>query len=63
MGSNSPFFVILNTQNGGVAPLVTGDDGEELALFDTEAEASRAGMNNPLGSHFGYEIFERGAGS
>lgn len=56
------FFVILNTQRGGVTPMTIGDD-DELALFKTEEEAAYAADANMLGRAFGFEIFERGTGT
>jgi hypothetical protein len=35
----------------------------DVALFDTEHDAREAAQANALGSHFGYEIFERGNGN
>ena len=53
------FFVMLNTQGGGYTPLMNDD---EIAKFDS-AEAARVwARRNPLGAHFGFEIFERGTG-
>ena len=54
------YFVMLETQSGGITPLVRDDD--ELALFDRIDEAINAGSQNPLGQVFGYEVFERGCG-
>lgn len=54
------YFVILNTQDGGIAPLVI-DDGE-LAVFESETEAKLAGEGNLLGANFGFEVFESGTG-
>ncbi|WP_155303458.1 hypothetical protein [Desulfosarcina widdelii] len=56
-----PFFVILNHQNGSVLPMVENDDGD-LAMFETETDAVTAGNNNPLGEHYGFEVFELGDG-
>lgn len=53
------YFVMLNTQNGGITPLMSGD---EIATFDTPGEANDAGKENMLGAHFGFEIFGRGEG-
>lgn len=53
------FFVMLNTQNSGITPLM---NGEEIATFDTPIEAKDAGKENMLGSHFGFEVFCRGEG-
>lgn len=55
-----PYFVILNCQNGAVAPMV-GEDGE-LALYESVGNACADAGNNPLGAHFGFEVFELGGG-
>jgi hypothetical protein len=53
------YFVMLNTQNGGITPLMSD---EEIATFDTPGEAKDAGKENMLGAHFGFEVFGRGEG-
>ena len=53
------YFVMLHTQNGGITPLM---DDEEIATFETPIEAKDAGKDNPLGAHFGFEVFGRGEG-
>jgi len=54
------YFVMLDNQDGKmVLPLV---DGENVALFQTVEAARQVALENPMGSHFGYEIFERGNG-
>jgi len=57
---DKPYFVILQCQNGGVAPLM---DDDEIALFDTERDAFLCARENPLGAQFGFEIFELGTGN
>jgi hypothetical protein len=54
------FFVILNTQAGGLVHMSNGDDG--LATFKTQAEAIKAGRENLLGNHFGFAVFDAGDG-
>jgi hypothetical protein len=54
------YFVMLNTQNGGITPLMAADD--EIATFETPSEAKAAGKDNLLGAHFGFEVFGRGEG-
>ena len=54
------YFVMLNTQPGGITPMT--DENGELAMFELLSSASEAAINNPLGAHFGYEVFERGCG-
>lgn len=54
------YFVMLNTQDGGITPLMGGDD--EIATFDTPSAAKDAGGENMLGAHFGFEVFARGEG-
>ena len=56
-----PYFVILNHQKEGTyLPMV--DDDEKLEMFDSEISATVAGNENPLGSVFGFEVFELGGG-
>lgn len=55
------FFVMLNTQGGGYAPLMRSDD--EIAKFGTADEAKECAEGNLLGAHFGFEVFERGTGN
>jgi len=54
------FFVMLQTQDGGYTPMM---DDEDIAKYETEEEARKDARNNPLGEHFGAEIFERGYGT
>lgn len=54
------FFVMLNTQNHDITPLV--NDAGELETYATLHDAKKAGAKNPLGQHYGFEVFERGAG-
>ena len=53
------YFVMLNTQNGGIAPMMEDD---EIATYETPSEAKEAGNGNLLGAHFGFEVFGRGDG-
>ena len=57
---NNDFFVMLSTQSGGATPM-TGDD-DEVAFYPTEDAARQDAAANPLGAHFGYEIFQLGTG-
>ena len=53
------YFVILNYQKNGIyLPMI--DDDENLAMFESEIEATVAGNKNPFGSEFGFEVFELG---
>ena len=54
------YFVMLNTQGGGITPLM---NDEEIATFETPNAAEAAGKENLLGAHFGFEVFGRGEGS
>lgn len=54
------YFVMLHTQNGGITPMVS--DNEEIATFKTFDEAAAVASENPLGEHFGFEVFCRGMG-
>ena len=53
------FFVMLCTQGGGYTPLMAED---EMAQFETAEEAKECASGNLLGSHFRFEVYERGAG-
>lgn len=55
------FFVILNTQCGGIAPM-TDAETDELATYETKEAADDAARNCVLGDAFGFEVFERGCG-
>lgn len=57
---DADFFVMLNTQRGGITPLV--EENGELAVFPDEDAARDAANRNTLGGHFGFEIFQRGFG-
>lgn len=57
---DKPYFVILNCQNGSVAPMV--DDNGDLAMFENKSGAFQSAESNVLGAHFGFEIFELGGG-
>lgn len=54
------YFVMLNTQSGGCAPML--DETEELAMFDSVMVACDSAQNNVLGRHFGFEVFAIGEG-
>lgn len=54
------FFVMLNTQSGSYTPMM---DDEDIAKYETFEEAVSVAKQNPLGEHFGYEVFEIGCGS
>ncbi|WP_333879010.1 hypothetical protein [Methylobacter sp.] len=55
------YFVMLNTQNGGITPLIDADT-EELATFATKGDAEKSATTCVLGYAFGFEVFERGCG-
>ena len=54
-----PYFAMLNTQSGGITPMV---DGEELATFEHDYECEAAAQGTVLGFHYGFEVFEVGCG-
>lgn len=58
---DNEFFVMLTTQNGGCS-IMTDGISNEPAIFESEEAARKAAKDNILGSHFGFEIFERGCG-
>jgi hypothetical protein len=56
------YFVILSHQKQEIfLPML--DENDILALFKTENDAINAGNENPLGKHFGFEVFELGYGA
>jgi hypothetical protein len=57
------YFVMLDNQDGKLIQPLLDEDGMDVALFDTEHDAREAAQANAVGSHFGYEIFERGNGN
>ena len=57
---NRDFFVMLYHPNGSYLPL-TGDD-DEMQFFNTVKEADRAAESSMLGSAYGWETFQMGAG-
>lgn len=50
------FFVMIRHQKGHPTPLV--DEGEDVALFETEAEAKKAGEATLMGETFGVEVYQ-----
>lgn len=57
--SEGDFFVMLSTSDGGFTTMMDGDD---IAKFKTFELAYSYADDNPLGEHYGFEIFERGHG-
>lgn len=55
------FIVLLVHQNGSAIPMMR-DDGYTMHEFATAAEASAAGANTMMGSHFGFEVLRWSAG-
>jgi hypothetical protein len=53
------FFVMLRTSGDGYTPLMAEDD---VAKFETLGAAVDCAQGNLLGNHFGFEVYERGAG-
>lgn len=50
------WFAMIRHQKGFPMPLV--DENEDVALFNTEEEASAAARRTLMGETFGYEIYE-----
>lgn len=50
------FFVILVHQNGLPIPMLDGAGGYDLALFDSEKEATDAARATNFGHAFGYNV-------
>ena len=55
------YFVMLNTQNGSFTPLMD-EKGDDIAKFATDDDADKMAAQNPMGEHFGYEVFQIGMG-
>jgi hypothetical protein len=60
MNADKPYFVVLNTQNGGA--VLAADPEGEVYWFRTIEEANVCGNNTFFGQHFGFEVFCRGEG-
>ena len=56
------FFVMLSTQSGGYTAM-TQADADQIAKFESYAEARECAKNSVLGENFGYEVFEIGHGN
>ena len=54
------YFVMLNTMNGGIMPMVNDDD--QTAIYKTEMKAREDAQQNPVAQAFGYEVFKIGDG-
>ncbi len=55
-GMKHRYFVMLYTQSfKSVVPLTNAD--EEVCMFDHYHEAEKAGLTNPLGGAFGFDVF------
>jgi hypothetical protein len=54
------YFVMLVGGDNSPIPMIDNDeeDGDWIKLFDTEAEADKAGSQNLLGRAYGYEVME-----
>lgn len=50
------WFVMLYGNDGTPIPMMRDEDN--VALFDSEGEASKCALANPLGELYGYETFE-----
>ena len=60
MTNTGDYFVMLNTQDGNYVPLMF--DMDTIARFKTFNDAKVSAENNPLGEHYGYEVFCIGCG-
>lgn len=54
------YFVMLNCQRGGIAPMV--DENGDVEMFESFEEAKEVAEDNLLGDSFGFEVFCRGCG-
>jgi hypothetical protein len=62
MSATGKWFVMMFSQNGNyVMPLTTGDDNDEVMLWDTEEDANAAGIANPFANSLGFHSHEVGA--
>ena len=57
-----PYFVMLVSQDQSELIPMMDDEGTHLAMFETRVMAELAALSNPMGAHFGYDIFEAGNG-
>jgi len=57
---DKPYFAMLNTQQGGITPLM--DDDDLLATYDYDYECEAAAASTILGNYYGFEVFEIGCG-
>lgn len=55
------YFVMLHTQDGSFAPLVSHEYGD-IAVFTCIEDAKQAAEGSILGYSFGYEVFQKGYG-
>lgn len=62
MSKRKNFFVILYMQKNNYTHMSEGEDND-IAWFETEAEAVDAAKGHPLGHAFGYDVFEIGNGN
>ena len=51
------YFVMIRNASRDNWPLPLVDESEDVVLFDNEREANAAGLNNPLGNAYGFEIY------
>ena len=54
------WIVILRGQKGEPLPMHDGENIGRFALFETKAEAFRAGRLNPLGEAYGFSVYRWG---
>lgn len=55
-----PFFVMLNTQNGGQTPMI--DPEGNMMFYPTHDDAVRAARNSWFGEQYGFTIYGPGDG-
>lgn len=57
-GAILKYFAMLRTYNNMPIPLI--DDLDEIVLYDSRDDATKAAINNIIGSTYGFEIYEWG---
>lgn len=52
------FVMVHNGRSDDDIPMPLVTDEEDVALFDSEADANRAAWANPFGEAYGFEVYE-----
>ena len=54
----SRYFVLLETQRGGLVPLSRSEEDTTMPTFDTYRQAREAALDTVFGEVFGFRIFD-----